>query len=346
MVGGVAAVNNYYGYYQTWGQLGADLSGGNIGNLGAPATLKALPSGTGRIAWINLPGPRSGYDRRALVYLPPQYSQPRYAHVRFPVIELFHGSPGTPLAWDTVLKINQIADTLLARHLMGPAVLIMPSINGTRRDFQDCVDGPGVYDDTYLTQDVRADVLARYRVSADPYEWGTAGYSSGGFCAANLALRHRNSFGAVATIEGYFRAVDGPAGTALQGNKGLEAANSPLDLAQKLQPDGSPLPAFWVAAGTHDRSAYRVAGAFTTALGRIEPVPFVKELNGADTATAWTTVLPSALAWLWQQLAPPDLRVLFPVQTITGNLTITLPARPSGHPRPSSGNPPRATAAP
>ena len=48
----------------------------------------------------------------------------------------------------------------------------MPSINGTGRDYQDCVNGPGVSDETYLTDDVRADMLGRYRVSHDPYEWG------------------------------------------------------------------------------------------------------------------------------------------------------------------------------
>src|SRR6202043_2033013 len=117
-------------------------------------------------------------------------------------------------------------------------------------------NGPGVRDDTYLTQDVRNDMLARYRVSHDPYEWGAAGYSSGGYCAANLALRHPGSFGAAAVLNGYFRAADGPAGTALNHSQPLEAANSPLYLAEKLQPGSGPVPAFWVAAGTHDTADY------------------------------------------------------------------------------------------
>jgi enterochelin esterase-like enzyme len=337
MAGGVASVNNYYGYYRTWGQLQADLNGGNAGSLGTTAPLRALPSGPGRIAWTALPGRRSGYDRHGLVYLPPQYGQPRYAHVRFPVVELFHGSPGTPLAWDTVLQVNQVADTLLARHLIGPMVLVMPAINGPGRDFQDCVDGPGVRDDTYLTQDVRTDILTRYRVSADPYQWGAAGYSSGGYCAANLALRHRTCFGAAAVMEGYFRAADGPAGTALHGNKALQTANSPLYLAEKLQPDDGPLPAFWVADGTRDGGGYRLSHAFAAALDRIEQVPLVREIGASHTAAAWSAALPAALAWLWQQLAPPNLRVLFPVHTTTGNLTITLPAREA--PRPGASHP-------
>ena len=260
MTGGIAVVNFYYGYYTTWGQMWADFHGGT-GNLGVitPAT-STTALGSGRLGWTNLPGKLSGYDRQALVYLPPQYSQAKYARIRFPVVELFHGTPGTsPLSWDTRLRIGQVADSLLARHLTGPMVLVMPTINGPGRQFQDCVNGPAVNDETYLTTDVRTDVYARYRVSQDPYEWGLAGYSSGGYCAANLALRHPGSFGAAAVINGYFRAADGPAGAALNNSQPLEAANSPLYLAERLTPNSSPVPAFWVAAGTNDKPDYQPA---------------------------------------------------------------------------------------
>src|ERR1700722_7024550 len=325
MTGGVAVVNYYYGYYTTWGQLWADFHGGT-GNLGVISTTSTTAVESGRIGWISLPGKLSGYTRRGLLYLPPQYGQARYARVRFPVVELFHGTPGSPLSWDTVLQISQVANALIARHVIGPMVLVMPAINGPGRDYQDCVNGPAVSDDTYLTQDVRADMLAGYRVSHDPYEWGVGGYSSGGYCAANLALRHRGSFGAAAVIEGYFLAADGPAAGALNRSEPLESANSPLYLAERLTPGTGPVPAFWVAAGTRDTSDYRPATVFTAALDRIQQVPFIK-LNATDTGTAWQAALPAALTWLWQQLAPPDLRVLFPVRTRSPGV-ITLPVRP------------------
>jgi len=330
MTGGIAAVNYYYGYYKTWGALWTDFHGGT-GNLGAipPTTTTSTTAlESGRFGWTSLPGKLSGYRRLALVYLPPQYGQARYAQVRFPVLELFHGTPGSPVSWENVLQINRVADTLIARHVIGPMVLVMPSINGSGRDYQDCVNGPGVSDDTYLTQDVRADMLARYRVSDDPYQWGMAGYSSGGYCAANLALRHPGSFGAAAVIEGYFRAADGPAAGALNDNVSLETANSPLYLAERLKPGGSgPLPAFWVAAGTSDVSDFQPATMFTAALNRIEQVPFIKLSNARDSGSAWQAALPTALAWMWQQLASPDLRVLFPVRTPAAG-TITLPVFP------------------
>jgi Putative esterase len=326
MTGGVAAVNFYYGYYTSWGQLWADFNGGT-GNLGVISATKPSPLSPGRLGWTTLPGKLSGYSRRGLMYLPPQYSQPQYAHVRFPVVELFHGSPGTPLSWNTTLQVSRVADALLAKHVIGPMVLVMPGINGPGQDYQDCVNGPSLNDETYLLKDVRADVLARYRVSGDPYQWGAAGYSSGGYCAANIALRHRTSFGAAAVIEGYFRAADGPAGTALGGNLPLENANSPLYAAERLTVGSGPVPAFWVAAGTHDKSDYLPATVFAAALDRIQQVPFIK-LNAGDTANAWIAALPAALTWLWQQLETPDLRVLFPVRLYSQPLLSTLPVRP------------------
>ncbi|HET9080840.1 MAG TPA: alpha/beta hydrolase-fold protein [Trebonia sp.] len=327
MTGGIAAVNYYYGYYTTWGQLWADFhsSTGNLGTITA-ATASTSAVESGRIGWTTLSGKLSGYSRPALVYLPPQYGQARYAQVRFPVVELFHGSPGSPLAWASVLKINQVANSLLAKHLIGPMVLVMPSINGSGHNYQDCVNGPSLYDETYLTQDVRADVLARYRVSRDSYEWGLAGYSSGGYCAANIALRHPSSYGAAAIINGYFRAADGPAGAALNNSLTLEDANSPLYLAEKLPANASPLPPFWVAAGTHDTADYKPATVFVNALDRIEQVPFAR-LNAGDTANAWEAALPAALTWMWQQLAPPGLRVMFPTRSQGFDLT-TLPVQP------------------
>jgi pimeloyl-ACP methyl ester carboxylesterase len=332
MTGGIAAVNYYYGYYTTWSAMWADFHGtsGGLGVIStASSTAPAVESG--RIGWINLPGKLSGYDRKGLLYLPPQYGQAKYAKVRFPVVELFHGTPGTPLGWNTVLHISQIINSLLAKHMIGPMVFVMPAINSSGRDAQECLNGPGVNDQTYVTKDVRADILAHYRVSSDSYEWGLGGYSSGGYCAANIALQHPGSYGAAAIINGYFRATDGPAASVLNHSQPLEVANSPLYLAERLSPNTSPLPAFWVAAGTHDLVDYQPATVFTEAIRRIEQVPFVK-FSAGDTANAWTAVLPQSLIWMWQQIASPDLRALFPTHAGSTATTLAVPPVKRHHP--------------
>jgi len=73
---------------------------------------------------------------------------------------------------------------------------------------------------------------------------------------------------------------------------------------------------------------------FTAALNRIEQVPFIKLSNARDTGNAWQAALPAALAWLWQQLAPPDLRVLFPVRTQAPGIVTLSPLPIKSHHRP------------
>ena len=249
MTGGIAAVNYYYGYYTTWGQLWADFHGGT-GDLGVISATAARPRSR-RAASAGSPCPASSAATAAAGWctcrrstarpvragpVPRRRAVPR--HPRLPA-HLGHGAADRPGR-----------ERAIARHLIGPMVLVMPAINGSGHHYQDCVNGPGVSDDTCLAKDVRADVLAHYRVSHDPYEWGMAGYSSGGYCAANLALRHRSSFGAAAVINGYFRAADGPAGTALNHSQPLEAANSPLYLAERLTPAAAPCPPSGSRPGT------------------------------------------------------------------------------------------------
>src|ERR1700751_6123759 len=74
MTGGIAAVNYYYAYYKPWGALWADFHGtnGNLGSISAAAATTTTQLESGRYGWTVLPGKRSGYSRRALLYLPPQ----------------------------------------------------------------------------------------------------------------------------------------------------------------------------------------------------------------------------------------------------------------------------------
>lgn len=324
-VSGILVVNIYYGYYQTWSQLSADFSGSysKFAPANAPAaTVTATRPTKGRVESISLPGKASGISRNGLLYLPPQYFEARYAHTRFPVVELLHGSPGNPGNWQVQLHTASVMDHLMAKNLMGPMVLVMPAFNAGNR-FEECVDARGALDDTYISRDVPNDIRGRFRVSASPAEWGIAGFSSGGYCAANLALRHRASFGAAGVIDGYFRPGDGPAAAALHFDAAAEAANNPLLLAGNVRPGVGPLPALWVLAGTGDSKYDKGARAFIAAVRGAEQVTFVREPGSGHNFYRWRPAVPRMLPWMWNQLAPPELRVQFPVVGSLDKSTIT-----------------------
>lgn len=332
---GLWGVNAHYGYYRTWSALALDAVGSN------PALQTALADShadrgrgaAGRLVSVNIAGWRSHIRRSGLVYLPPQYDSRAYRNVRFPVVELLHGSPGQPNDWVTAMNVITAANELISRHLMGPLILVMPRTYTGH--YEDCVNGVWAADETYLNDDVPNFIRTHFRASDSAAQWGLAGYSSGGYCAMNLALRHLGSYGAVAAMDGYFRAIDGPAADALGNNPDAERANSPLTIAQSLPAGRGPLPAIWLSAGTGTRADQVQAQAFVSALRGVEQITYVSEPGAEHNFYTWTAALPSVLAWMWTQLAPPELKLHFPLVGAATQVVIrpALPPRRGHSPR-------------
>src|SRR5580693_1731953 len=157
MLFGVLAVNKYYGYYQTWNAVLADIThqgvsassgvpeiklttGPKSGTLdGSHASLE-LAQQQGYTLRRMVTGPRSHITRVVYVYLPPQYFQPAYSKYRFPVIELLHGQPGEPQDWINVVGVTTTLDALMARKQAQPAVLVMPDANGGEQISLQCLN--------------------------------------------------------------------------------------------------------------------------------------------------------------------------------------------------------------
>jgi enterochelin esterase-like enzyme len=268
MVFGVLGVNKYYGYYQTWGAMMADLTqqgasaapqvphvelaaGSRSGTLDGSRAHLELAQRQGYLMRTTVTGQRSGITRVVYVYLPPQYFQPAYRAYRFPVIELIHGQPGEPQDWITVVGVTRAFDRLLADKLARPAVLVMPDANGGSRISLQCLNQAGGPQDlTYLAVDLPAQVARMLRVSRPGPAWAVAGYSEGGFCAANMALRYPHRYGFAGVLSGYFTPLDNQlAGTGRPVSRSAAmtgcGTRTPLDEL----PAAAVVPGFWLAAG-------------------------------------------------------------------------------------------------
>ncbi len=325
---GVACVNRYYGYYQTWDAVAADFLSGPGGNLPQIRTLPAGPgttsspspiptreiggktaAGHGITVRVLVQGPRSGLRRQVLVFLPAQYFQPAYAGHRFGVLELMHGSPGTPQDWITVLQVTRTLDGLIAAGRAAPVVLVMPDINGHSHHWSEqCLNQPGgPQDATYLAQDLPAYLAARFRVAPPGPAWGIAGYSEGGFCAANLALNYPGSYGYAGVMSGYFTpeasVIAGRPVDPFHGSSRLRAQNNPLWLVSRWS-GRAPMPKFWLSAAHDDVPDYLALVRFARLAWRWQPgIPAYISGNGKHTAVAWREAAPNLLAWITPQLA-------------------------------------------
>ena len=327
MAFGVLAVNKYYGYYQTWGAMMADItnqgvsapsqvpdikltSGSRTGTLDGSRTRLEVAQQQGYLLRLMVAGQRSQITRVVYVYLPPQYFQPAYQAYRFPVIELIHGQPGEPQDWINVVGVTHAFDNLLQEKLAQPAVLIMPDANGGARISLQCLNQVGGPQDlTYLAVDLPAKISRMLRVLPPGSAWGVAGYSEGGFCAANMALRYPYRYGYAGVLSGYFTpfgnqlAQSGRLVSPFGGNSRLQEENTPLDEIQNL-PAGTVVPQFWLGAGAADSQAVADAEHFRQMLRtRLGNVPLSLTPGGGHTMATWRAQVPSMLTWMTQGLA-------------------------------------------
>ena len=336
MVFGVLAVNKYYGYYQTWGAMVADLTQqGPSAASGVPHVELAADSRSGTLDGsrshlkaaqrqgylirLTVPGQRSGITRMVYVYLPPQYFQPAYRAYRFPAIELIHGQPGVPQDWITVVGVTRAFDRLLAARLAQPAVLVMPDANGGDRISLQCLNQVGGPQDlTYLAVDLPAQIARMLRVSRPGRAWAVAGYSEGGFCAANMALRYPHRYGFAGVLSGYFTPLDNQLAGAdrpvspFAGDARLREQNTPLDELPNLSA-ATVIPGFWLAAGAADGQDVASAERFWQELRPRQPgAPLTLTPGSGHTMTTWRAQVPSMLTWMTPRLAraagPPAAR--------------------------------------
>jgi pimeloyl-ACP methyl ester carboxylesterase len=234
------------------------------------------------------------------------------------------------LQWQVALNISGVMNSLIDQRRIGPMVLVMPATY-SGKTFTECLDSSRGLDDTYLTDDVRAEVVRQFRVSDDSGQWGIGGFSSGGYCAANLALRHPANWGAVASLSGYYSPAQELAGVIIGHDPALLSVNDPDQLAAHIAPGTGPLPAFWVSTGT-DRGDEADAKKFVHLMTRLEPVQLVVQPNSGHQFYAWYYALPAALTWLWPQITTPDMRAMFPLTGSTVPASIPGYKPPTAHP--------------
>ena len=333
MAFGVAAVNKYYDYYQTWGAAIADVTNQGVPAPTGPVTVSKPSAGSsllaghyvdialarqqGYILPLKVHGRSSDITRTVYVFLPPQYFWPGYQNYRFPAIELIHGFPGTPQDWITILGVNSMLDTLVSQHRARPAVLVMPDANGGLGISLQClnqVNGPP--DATFLASDLPAYIARGLRVRPPGAGWGIAGYSEGGFCAANLGLQYGRVYSYAGVLSGYFRPFDNQLAkrqvNPFGANRRLRLINTPLDLLRSL-PVGRMIPRFWLGAGRLAGADVRNAENFGQLLQLRQPVVTISLVPGdGHTMRTWRQLLPPMLGWMTNGLAqepsPHDAR--------------------------------------
>jgi S-formylglutathione hydrolase FrmB len=253
---------------------------------------------------VRINGVRSRLASHAFVYLPPEYFQAAYRHRAFPAAEVFTGFPGTDLNLLKGLNFpaRQLAE--VRAHRARPMVLVMmrPSVSYPRDT--ECTDVPaGPQALTFFAQDVPLAVATSFRVESRG--WGAIGDSTGGYCAAKLAMLHSDTFAAAVTLSGYFHTLrDGTTGDLWGGSRVLWNLNN-LEWRLGHLP---PPPVSVLVTTARDEagsSGYADSRRFIT-LAHTAGAPLsVTALvldHGGHNFSTWNAELPQAISWLSHHL--------------------------------------------
>jgi S-formylglutathione hydrolase FrmB len=155
----------------------------------------------GRLAWVTITGQRSGFRARpAAVFVPPAYlASPRPL---LPVLVLIAGQPGGPKDWLVAGRLTTVINTFAAAHGGLAPIVVVPDATGSELGNPMCLDSNLAHAETYLAEDVPNWIRANLQVDTDPRHWIIGGFSYGGTCALQLAVRRPATYPTFLDISG------------------------------------------------------------------------------------------------------------------------------------------------
>ena len=162
-----------------------------------------------------------------------------------------------------------------------------------------CIDSRLGNSETYLTRDVPDWIRRNLQVNADPRAWAVGGYSSGGTCALQLALRRPDLFPTFLDIAGQVEPTLGNRHKTVDRAFGGDSAKfvplTPLDMLARMK---FPVTAGRIYDGAGDRASVAEQQVILAACRRNGIDVQFSVVRGAHNWYAWTRAFERALPWL------------------------------------------------
>lgn len=269
--------------------------GGNPSGLEGLEGLKPDPGPSGQYLTVTVPGPVSHTTGTVTVWVPQSYMQAGSAQRHYPVIEVFHGVPGSPLEYAHDIDLGRMVAGLAAAGQMKEAILVMPDSTPGHVDTE-CVNGgsTGPAMEDWLTQDVPSWVRDHLRVQQDRASWATMGLSTGGFCSLMATMLHPETYGAAIELGGYLAPVFDPHYRPFA--PGTAAWNR-YDLL-KLAATTPPPVQLWIETSKTDTLSF--PGNSRLIATASPPMKVTADIlqDAGHRMSVWVGVMPTALRWL------------------------------------------------
>lgn len=242
------------------------------------------------------------------IYLPDDYETSR---LNYPVLYLLHGNLGTEQSWVRNGNIAATADALIAAGKIPAQLIVVPA----DPKFW-WADGDEEKSLTAFVQDLMPYIESNYRTLNARDGRAIAGYSAGGFGAANIALQYPELFAVAAPLSPAVYATVPPADSSatqqdtFMSNGAFDPAkwerSNWVSFIDSYRAKGVVVP-FYINTGDHDRFdiAYH-ATLFYMALRQFQPeFTELRIFDGDHNFAAWGGSVGDAMEYMARFLSAP-----------------------------------------
>src|SRR6266567_3131952 len=307
----LACLNGYFSFYGSWSTLlGTEASRPRVAGavaLSRPILITGTDLGPAPGSNSMLPISAAGGTPAGQPALHNadrhEGSKPRIARARFPVVLALTGYPND--SWSLVkrLAVAATAARLVAAGKIRPAVYVMANVSVVPPRDTECTNVPaGPQVESFFAVDLPRAMEQTFRVQASGSGWAALGYSTGGYCAAKLAMMYPGQFSLAVSMAGDYGAVrDRTTGNIYGGSRAYQQEN---DLEWRLT--HLPAPPVSVLVTSSRVGEKDLPG--TLAFLRLIHYPMrgysLLVPQGGHNFRTWQRELPQSLEWLSQRLTP------------------------------------------
>jgi len=210
----------------------------------------------------------------------------------YQVVELFPGTPGVPQTWIGTLDGITTMENLELAGKIPPTIAVIPAINVEPGQDTECMNFVGgAQVETWITGDMKR--FMQTFIGVDNRLWSSFGYSTGGWCAAEVAVLHQDQYSQGVSLAGYFKPI-------LSRGLSIREKNylsSKYDLVKYLtkHPGNTKI---MVIASVKDRFANSSAQNFMQGANSLIPIKYIPIPTGGHNIGVWKPFVAPGFLWI------------------------------------------------
>ena len=211
---------------------------------------------------------------------------------QYQVVELFPGTPGVPQTWIGTLDGISTMENLELAGQIPPTLAVIPAINvqpGTDTECLNFVGGAQV--ESWVTGDMKR--FMQSFMGVDDRPWSAFGYSTGGWCAAEVAVLHQEQYSEGVSLAGYFSPML-PFGLSKREKNYL---SNHYDLIKYLHHDHRNTKLL-IIASVKDRFTNYSAQKFLKSANSLIPIKYIPIPSGGHNIKVWKPYIAPGFLWI------------------------------------------------